>query len=238
MKTTKENPHVGHRQRLRNRFVLGKQAFQEHELLELLLSYAIPRKDTNALAHKLINTFGSLSSTLQQDVEVLQSVEGIGQNAACFLSLVGYVNSINAKPKNKAVRLSSISDTKEHLIELYKGADHETFTVVFLNDKNKVVGMTKCDSNSDSKVELDFAQIGKGILLYNPASIIVAHNHFEKFPSPSSEDDDATAKIYTFLQLYKINFYDHLIISGKEVYSYFYDNRLAKIKEKVNNTKR
>lgn len=235
---TKENPHGGHRERLRNKFVLGKETFQEHELLELLLSYSIPRKDTNALAHNLINTFGSLSEVLNADATLLKSVDGVGENTACFLSLIGYVNSLNAKSKNKTLRLSSISDTKEFLVSLYKGFDHEVFTIIYLNDKNKVLGTTKCDSNKKDSVSLDFSQIGKGIALFSPTSIIVAHNHFEKFPSPSYEDDDATQKIFTFLQLYKVNFYDHLIISGNEVYSYFYDGRLSKIKEKVNEIKR
>ena len=122
MKTTNENPHGGHRERLRNKFVIGKQAFQEHELLELLLSYAIPRKDTNALAHKLINTFGSLNAVLDKDVEILSTVDGVGQNTATLLSLVGYINSLGDK-KNKKEHTDRKSPYSE---KVHKGEYHHT----------------------------------------------------------------------------------------------------------------
>ena len=80
---------------------------------------------------------------------------------------------------------------------------------------------------------IDFTEITKGVLINKPNSVVIAHNHFSKYPKPSDADDVATEKLYTLLKLYKVNFYDHIIVSGNEIYSYFYDNRLQKIKEKV-----
>ena len=146
MKNQKQNLHEGHRKRLRQKFMSGKELFKEHELLELLLSYSIPRKNTNELAHLLLDTFGSLQNVLNADSELLSSVDGIGENSACFLSLVGYVSSLCNNKKIAKKELSSISLAKEHLIELFKDLDHEVFYVVHLNKNDKVIGLSKIDS--------------------------------------------------------------------------------------------
>ena len=230
-----KNLHQGHRKRLKEKFNSGKESFKEHELLELLLSYALPRKDTNALAHSLINKFGCLQNVLNCEPELLKTIDGVGDNIACFLSLIGYITAISSKTKMHSKPLSNIEEAKAVLLELFKGLDHEVFYVLFLNNKNKVISMTKLDDSSKNSVTINFEAITKGILIHKPTSIIVAHNHFSKYPMPSKEDDLATEKIYTLLQFYKVNFYDHLIVSGNEIYSYFYDNRLQQIKNKVNN---
>ena len=233
MINTKENLHTGHRKRLRDKFKNGKESFKEHELLELLLGYSIPRKDTNALAHSLINEFGSLKGVFEADIDLLSSIDGIGENSACFLSLVGYVSKLmNKKPIEKK-RLSTINDAKNSLPEIFKDYKNEAFFIIYLDRNNKVLNTSLIENNEKSSVLVDFTEITKGILVNKPVSIIVAHNHFATYPKPSEADDRATEKLYTLLKLYKVNFYDHLIVSGNEVYSYFYDNRLQKIKELV-----
>ena len=235
MENKSKNVHDGHRKRLREKFIAGKESFKEHELLEMLLGYAIPRKNTNPLAHALLDKFGSLQNVLKADVNLLTTVEGIGESAALFLTLVGYANTFSLKQEKTKKQLSNIEQTKEVLIELFKDLDHEVFYVLYLNDKNKVISMTKLDDNSKNSVNIDFKEITKGILINKPSSIIIAHNHFAKYPAPSKEDDRVTKKLCELLQFYQVNFYDHLIISGNEVYSYFYDNRLQKIKNDILN---
>ncbi len=229
----KDNLHSGHRQRLRDKFKSGKESFKEHELLELLLSYSIPRKDTNALAHSLINEFGSLKGVLEADVELLNSAHGIGESTACFLSLVGYLNKTLNKKEPLKIKLSSISDCQKSLPEMFKGYDHEVFIVFYLNQANSVTNTSVIDSNSKNSVLIDFTELTKGVLINKPHSIVIAHNHFAKYPKPSEADDIATERIYSLLKLYKVSLYDHLIVSGEEVYSYFYDNRLQRIKRTV-----
>ena len=88
----KQNLHAGHRQRLKKRFdAVGLKGFEEHTLLELLLFYAIPQKDTNALAHELIRRFGSLDGVLQASMAQLMQVNGVGENAARMLKVVAAV---------------------------------------------------------------------------------------------------------------------------------------------------
>ena len=233
MENKSKNIHDGHRKRLREKYLSGKHSFKEHELLELLLGYAIPRKDTNPIAHNLLDKFGSLQNVFMADPNLLTMVDGVGENTANFLNLVGYVNSFSNKQDHSRKTLANIDQAKEVLIELFKNLDHEVFYVLYLNDKNKVISMSKLDDKSKNSVTIDFKEITAGILINKPNAIIIAHNHFAKYPAPSREDDIATKQIYSLLQLYKINFYDHLIISGDEVYSYFYDNRLQKIKNDI-----
>ena len=233
MEDKSKNVHDGHRKRLREKYISGKESFKEHELLELLLSYAIPRKDTNPIAHDLLDKFGSLQNVFKADAKLLTTVDGIGENAAYFLNLVGYASTFSAKQEKAKKPLSNIEQAKDTLIDLFKDLDHEVFYVLYLNDKNRVINMTKLDDNSKNSVAIDFKEITTGILINNPSAIIIAHNHFAKYPAPSKEDDLVTKKIFALLQFYKVNFYDHLIISGDEVYSYFYDNRLQKIKNDI-----
>lgn len=233
MDNKSKNVHDGHRKRLREKYVTGKDSFKEHELLELLLSYAIPRKDTNPLAHALLDKFGSLQNVFTADAKLLTTVDGIGENSANFLNLVGYASAFSTKQEKAKKPLSNIEQAKEVLIDLFKDLDHEVFYVLYLNDKNKVITMTKLDDNSKNSVSIDFQEITTGILINKPSAIIIAHNHFAKYPAPSKDDDLVTKKICSLLQFYKVNFYDHLIISGNEVYSYFYDNRLQKIKNDI-----
>ena len=104
---TKQKPiHSGHRQRLKNKFVSARETFSEHEILEFLLFYSIPRKNTNALAHKLIETFGSLQGVLKADVNSLKLVEGLGENSAIFLNLLGYVNVLTNISTDNSFSLS------------------------------------------------------------------------------------------------------------------------------------
>ena len=227
---TKNNPHDGHRKRLREKFNQGKEVFQEHELLELLLGYSISRKDTNPLAHELIDHFNGINNVLSADSEVLKSFDGISESTATLLNLVGYISTLNPKQKPKAKKLLNIEAVKALGIELFKGVDHEIFYMFYLDENKKILGSTKLDSGISDKVDLDFEKFSKALLTHKPKSAVIMHNHFAKYPYPSEADDLATAKICNFLKFHKVTLFDHVIISEEESYSYFYDNRLQNIK--------
>lgn len=230
-----DNLHKGHRQRLKNKFKTYKDVLSDHELLEMLLGYSIPRKDTNETAHSLISKFGSLSNVFNQDEEVLKSVDGIGENTALLLNLVGYINKKNINSDQiKNASIFSIEEAKSKLINIFENAETEIFYSLFLNSQNKVVNFIKIESDSKNHVCVNTLDFTKNLILNKPKAVIIAHNHFAKYPYPSDDDDLTTAKIYSILQLYNVNFYDHIIVSGNEIYSYFYDNRLQKIKDKIN----
>lgn len=229
--TEKEFLHDGHRKRLREKFNKGKESFQEHELLELLLSYSVPRKDTNPIAHRLINEFGGLPQVLSANPDLLTKVEGVGEISATLISLVNYITSVTNNAKNETIVLNNIDAVKKFAINLFKGLDHEIFYAFYLDGKNKVLGFTKIDEGKKDSVNIDFDALSKGIFAYKPKSAVILHNHFAKFPYPSDADDKATANVYAFLKFHKVTLFDHVIVSNDEVYSYFYDNRLENIKQ-------
>ena len=224
--------HDGHRKRLREKFKKGKEVFNEHELLELLLCYSIARKDTNELAHKLISTFGSLSAVLSASPEALTKVEGVGETTASLLSLVNYITSIKKKQQSP-VKLDSIDAVKKIAFDVFAELKNEAFFMFYLDGQKNVIASTVLDDGDISKVTLDFDKFSQAIMVHKPKSVIIMHNHFSKYPLPSEEDDKATAKIYAFLNFHKINLLDHVIVSGKEIYSYYYDDRLKSIKNMV-----
>lgn len=232
MKNNDDNVHEGHRKRLKNRYRVAKNSFAEHELLELLLCYSIPRRDTNKIAHNLIKKFGSLENLINADPLLLQDVDGIGESTIILFDLISHIKTLSSK-KEETLGLSSIEKAKEKVIDLFRDADHKLFYVLYLNSQDKVTNFEKFDSGSKTSVTIDLQQLSYSIIKNNPKSIIVTHNHFTKYPKPSQEDDLTTTKILYLLNLLKVNFYDHLIVSGDEIYSYFYDNRLQSIKEKI-----
>ncbi len=230
-----KNIHEGHRKRLKTKFITFSDVLSDHELLELLLGYSISRKDTNELAHNLIAQFGSLSEVLNKPVDVLQSIDGVGEHTACLLSLTGTLNKRLSKEKQtKSSSICTINEAKSKLIKIFEEAEHEIFYALFLNKQDKVINFIKIDGNSKTHVELNVLDFTKHLVLNKPHAVIIAHNHFSKYPFPSEDDDKTTAKLYSIMQLYGVNFYDHIIVSGNEIYSYFYDNRLQNIKNTVN----
>lgn len=228
-----KNIHEGHRKRLRSKFIKNKELLSQHEILELLLGYSIARKDTNPLAHELINKFGSLLNVLSADPELLKGVDGISDTTSCLFSLIDHISTLKLNQKRKTVKLNNISTVKDFVIPYYKNVDTEIFYAFFLDGNKKVLGNVRYDSDKRDGVTINFEDLSKNIVAYKPKSIIVSHNHFAKYPYPSSEDDKTTAKLFAFLAFHKVALLDHLIISNKEVYSYFYDNRLQKIKEEI-----
>ncbi len=224
--------HDGHRQRLREKFKKGKETFNEHELLELLLGYSIARKDTNALAHQLISVFGSLSGVLSASPETLTKVKGVGETTANMLSLVGYVSLLKRKEVTPA-KMDTLDASKKVALEVFANLDHEVLFVFYLDAQKRIISSTKFDDGDVSNVSINFDDITKAILIHNPKSIVIMHNHFSKYPLPSDNDDKTTAKLFTFLSFHKVSLLDHVIVSGKEIYSYYYDGRLENIKSAV-----
>lgn len=225
--------HDGHRKRLREKYKNGKEIFNEHELLELLLGYAIARKDTNELAHKLIKEFGSLSKILSMPVEVLSQVDGVGETTATLLSLVGYVSTVRKKEK-ALQKMDSISAVKKIAIDLFKDLTKEVLYIFYVDANKNVISYSFLCDECNSSVAVDFDKIAKDIIAYKPKSVVIMHNHFSKYPLPSENDDKATANVYTFLNFHKVALLDHIIVSGNEIYSYFYDGRLESIKKRIN----
>lgn len=225
--------HEGHRERLISKLIEGNTLLSDHEVLEILLFYSIPRKNVNELAHKLITTFGSLSNCLNVDYNSLMSVDGVGHKTATFLVTLSEIQSRIRMQNNNLPSIFSFDSCKQLLINSFRGLKEEKFGALFLDKQGKIIYRKLFSSHSDFSVTVDVAELLKGVLSRKPHSVILCHNHISGNPTPSEIDDKSTQKIYTILKLNDIALYDHIIVSDDKAYSYRVYDRLDDIKKKV-----
>lgn len=227
------NFHVGHRERMINKFLSNPDSVLEHELLEILLYDSIKRKDTNPLAHKLINTFGSIKGVFNASISELMSVDGVGIVTAKNLSLYGKIfNKISSEPNTKKQKMQfSFEKNKEEILELFNGVFVETAFFIML-DKfcNPIIKMDF--SNFDKKeVSANLKDVANSIAINKPTYLIMCHNHPMGILEPSNSDDVTTAKIHLLCLSHGVTLLDHVIVCDKQAFSYHASGRLQKIKE-------
>ena len=228
--------HEGHRERLISKLIEGKSLLSDHEILEILLFYSIPRKNVNELAHKLITAFGSLGNCFSADYNSLIAIDGVGHKTATFLITLGEIQSRIAKQNFNTHEIFSFDSCKQLLINSFRGLTEEKFGALFLDKQGKIVYRKIFSSHSDHEVTVDVSELLKGVLSRNPHGVILCHNHLSNNPTPSDADDKSTQKIYMMLKLNNILLYDHIIVSGEKAYSYRVYDRLSPIIEKVDST--
>ncbi len=214
MKT--DNPHAGHRERLRSRAKAdpGLDTFSDHEVLELLLFYSIPRADTNALAHRLIDAFGSLRGVFEASPAELEAVEGIGENSALLLSLIPSVTRKYLLSRAvKGVSLSSTALLGEALMPYFVGKREETIYVLFLDQNRRTISCDFIGEGSVNAVSLNVAKILRLASLRRAQFAVIAHNHTNGFANPSEQDIITTKRLQSLLASAGVKLLDHLIIS-------------------------
>lgn len=232
--STKENLHQGHRQRLLNKLFANPHLLADHEILEGLLFYAIPRVDTNPLAHKLLKVFGSLDKVLSAGKTELLAVDGIGKKTAEFLVLIGNVFARAQQCKTDKTEYSSPEKVNNALRQDFQGLANET-CIILLLDKNyrKLCQLVYSDKNSN-KVSIDLNELVNMLAGFRPSFAIMAHNHVGVPAYPSKEDDIATKKVHLLCSVHGVNLIEHLIFQGEQdKYSYNGDGRLEMIKQQT-----
>lgn len=227
--------HEKHRERLRKKLLTNSEILEEHELLELLLFYALPRKNTNDIAHNLISTFGSVREVLTADAKLLMHIEGVGEHTAVYLSTMGTVLEKCIK-KNDFPEIFSFEQIRQPLINMFLGLKDEVFVAFFLDSRQRIIGKHIICDHSPYKVEIDLSAFSKQLLAHKTTFVVIAHNHLSNVCTPTENDDVATEKLCMICKLYGVNLVDHLIATDDDVYSYYYENRIDDIKKRVNST--
>ena len=184
------NPHKDHRSRLRARFQNeGLSAFPDHNILELLLFYSIPRRDTNDLAHALIDKFGSLSAVFDADFNQLVNTEGVGENTATLIKLIPSI--CRAYLMDKETRYPSFSDMHKlgsYLVNYYMGATKETLVAIFLNNRCEMIDIVTIAEGVVNSANVSQRKIIESALVRNASFLVIAHNHPDGDSRPSTED--------------------------------------------------
>ncbi|MGA1868602.1 MAG: RadC family protein [bacterium] len=212
---------IGHRKRLRARFLqAGHEALADYELLELLLGYCIPRKDTKLLAKTLINTFGSFSAVFDQPVEKLQEIKGSGQAVAAFLlSIKASMTEYLKERAENATFLSSPHDVAK-FVRLAIGSDQrECVMVLCLNSANRLIHHEIMAKGTVDQAPVYYREILKLALLHNATAMILVHNHPSGNAAPSRDDHLTTKKLTALAAEFNIELYDHLIVCPSYAYS-------------------
>ena len=213
--------HTGHRQRMRQRFLeYGLDNFADHNVLELLLFYAVPQKDTNGLAHDLLAAFDTLDGVFDADVESLMSVPGVKENTAALIRLVPALCRRYLMAKSEPGQLITDSEAAgEFLKPRFVGAKNETLYMVCMDAKMKVLDCRELSSGNTTSVHLDMRQAVRIALGQNASAVLLAHNHTGGFAIPSGEDVAATLRLREVLAEVGVTLTDHIVVAGDDFVS-------------------
>lgn len=213
--------HDGHRERLRQRFLThGLEPLQDHEVLELLLFYAIPRRDTNAIARKLLAHFGSISAVLDAPAQELQTVAGIGDNAAMLLQLIAPLSRRYMLSRTEAGKvLNNVDAWGEYLLPFFFGVTQEQIYLLCLDAKWKVLNCRLLQEGSGNAVYLPIRKAAEIAMSCNATMVVLAHNHPCGLPTPSGPDYSTTDMLVQAFAPLGIGVADHIIVANNQFIS-------------------
>ena len=213
--------HHGHRDRLRKRFLMhGLDVLQDHEVLELLLFYALPRKDTNELARVLLQHFGSIAAVLEAPLEELKQVGGIGENAAVLLHLITPLSRrYQLSRAEKGVCLSTTHACGEYLLPYFFGATEEMVYILCLDSKCKVLACRLLQVGSVNSATVSLRKAAEVAMSCNASSVVLAHNHTSGLALPSKADIDTTLALKNVLEPLEIQLADHIVVADQDFVS-------------------
>ena len=216
-----DNPHSGHRSRLKQQFLKnGLDAFESHQVLELLLFYAISRKDVNELAHTLIDEFGSLSYVLEAEMEDLCAIPGISEHTATLLKLCGQIGHRCQRERLKDIRLfRTLTEIGDYLEAQFAGEKVERTRLLCLNNRKEMLGCFVVGEGNVAVTEVNLRTIVKTALQCGATAAVVAHNHPAGFAVPSAEDVDATRRMREALEPLGVRLLDHVIVAEDDYVS-------------------
>ena len=213
--------HGGHRRRMRERFVKqGLEGFAPHEVLEMMLFYAIPQKNVNPLAHQLLDRFGSLHGVLAADAQMLKQADGIGEYAAAYLSLFAQVSKYAELERGGArPALSSRKAAADYCARLLAGERREVFYAICLNGQMEVLHSALIAKGSLSNVPAYPRLVAEAALNHNAHSVLLCHNHPGGSTIPSPGDMAVTRQLSDLLTGLEIVLVDHMIVAEGEAFS-------------------
>ena len=218
-----DNPHEGHRERLRAQFrQSGLDSFNDHTALELLLCYAIPRADVNVLAHRLIDTFGDLAGVLGASQEELCKVKGVGERTAALIALAPAIvrKAAIARSLGESDRILSTSEKAGEFVKPYfMGARDEIVYELTLDNKCRLITIRKVAEGEPNCADLSTRHLVENALRDNASGVILAHNHPSGVALPSHSDISSTEQAAAALKTVGIKLLDHIIVADGDYVS-------------------
>ncbi len=217
-KEIEKHQHAGHRARLRKRFRNeGLDSFETHNALELLLFFSLPQKDTNELAHKLIEHFGSFEAVFDAPYTELIKVDGIGEVTATLLKLVPQISGYYLREKSMdGTPVCSIERAGALFIPRFVGKTEEQVQILSLDAGNNIIRFMEMPPGNITMAVVNIRKIIAEVMANNAVNVIVAHNHVSTPTRPSFKDKYATKQLHTALKATGVRLLDHIIVSDNE----------------------
>ncbi len=215
------NPHKGHRARAKEEFMSrGLSGMADHRALELLLFYAIPQGDVNLLAHRLIETFGSLSGVFNATIDQLLTVKGVGEHTACLIKLITAMGARYQADRNQLGDiLMTTEQIGEYLSPEFFGQRNEIAVILCMDAKGKVLQCRQLAEGSADSTMLSLRKMMEVALACNASQVVLAHNHVSNIAMQSKEDVLMTKLAYDAFAQMGIYLVDHLIFASDDYIS-------------------
>lgn len=223
------NIHEGHRNRLRKKaFEYGLECLQPHEVLELALSFSVPYKDMNPIAHELLNKFGSIREVLSEPKEELQKITGIAKKSAEYLNFLILFHDYLARIEIQDERpvLNSAQKVAEFCESLMSNLKQEEFYVICLENNSKVKHYKRFAKGTTDAMLFNLQEVINYINNMNCKNVVISHNHPNGLAKPSLEDIKTTRQLYMALSFHGVLLIDHIIIAEKGSYYSFLRNHI------------
>ena len=214
--------HDGHRQRVKERYLFeGLDGFQDHEVLEFLLFYCIPMKDTNELAHKMILEFGTLAGLFEADPMEISKRCGVSENTAILVSSVtSFARRYDKVKRGAKPVLDSSSKAGEYAVSLFIGRTYEALYVICLDSQSRLNHAKLVHEGTINEVTVYPRLVVETALQHKANSVILAHNHPGGTLHPSKADIEMTKRVMIALEAISISVIDHIIVAGDQYVSF------------------
>ncbi len=219
--------HEGHRKRLKARLKEeGLEHFSEINILELLLFYSIPRRDTNPIAHALLDKYDNLANVLEAEFDDLLDVDGITENSASLITMLVPLYRRYMSIKSQPGRIiEDLADAAEYLTHTYLGEKNEVVKLMAMDSKGKLIGTYRLFEGNFNSVDINMRRLVETVILSKASSVILAHNHPDGIALPSEQDVATTRKIFHVLKDISVDLLDHIIIADGDFVSIIQGSR-------------
>ncbi len=217
-----DNLHNGHRKRLRQELL--QQDFPDsvpsHKVLEALLFYGVPQKDTNEIAHELLKKFGSLAAVFEADTQSLFEVKGMTERAVTLIKIVIPLSRrIQTEKYTKNYRFDSIDEFGNYITKCFTGYNSEVFIISSFDANGNLIENDVITEGYADNIPLPVKKIVKIIFARNPSSVIVSHNHLTSNALPSFADIQMTQSLKYTLEQIEVKLVDHIIVASNDYIS-------------------
>lgn len=226
--------HEGHRIRMLDKLNRGAEVLSDHELLEILLFNALPRVNTNPIAHRLLDQFGSLEGVLGADMGAMTEIEGISRHSAAYLRCIGQIYSRMGfiRPEEGLPKVYEKESFSRYLNKRFAGIDYEVLEFYSIDKQGGLLQLGSFTDRSPSSVHVLPAEILELIAHHPGNGLILTHNHLGSQSNPSDADDELTVQCQVLCSMNNILLLDHIIYSENGLYSYYATGRMQEISHK------